>query len=61
MKTANGSLRASPDLVNNSIQTIRDDLSQSPKGIMPTEQRVEYLSKAKQIRFAKKQLRLTQR
>jgi hypothetical protein len=61
--TAYGSPRHSPDLVENiNYQTIKDELSQSPTGIRPTDQRIEFLNKAKQIRFAKKQqIRLTNR
>ena len=38
-------------------QTIRDDMSQSPGAVKPTDKRVDYLFKAKQARFEKRQNR----
>jgi len=46
--------------LDSEYNTIRDEISRSPKGIKPTHQRLEFLVKAKKLRNVK-QMHVTQK
>ena len=54
-------VRASPNLIDdNDYESIRENMSTSPKAIKPTSQRLDYLLRAKKVR-AEKKMRVTGR